>query len=112
MICLQLLMHWARRALSLALARAGSSRPARIAMMVMTTSSSIRVKAADAFGVAVFIVVLSGWSRERCGDRFSAGGTKVGATYSLPLLKPCQTFLNTVARQTILPLSQTLPPTR
>src|SRR6266850_1248796 len=37
-------MHWIACALTLARARAGSNMAARIAMMAMTTSSSIRVK--------------------------------------------------------------------
>src|SRR5436305_7818946 len=44
-ICLLLLMHLAALALSFALARAGSNIAARMAIMAMTTSSSIRVKA-------------------------------------------------------------------
>src|ERR1700690_149460 len=36
-------MHWARWALSLALVSAGNNKAARIAMMAMTTSSSIKV---------------------------------------------------------------------
>src|SRR5215468_6532079 len=42
-ICLQLLCEAERVALALALARAGRSNPARIAMIAMTTSSSMRV---------------------------------------------------------------------
>ena len=41
--CFSLLMHAAPVALSLALLSAGSSMAARIAMMAMTTSNSIRV---------------------------------------------------------------------
>src|ERR1700722_11268149 len=41
----KLLMHLVRMARSLALARAGRSMAARMAMMAMTTRSSIRVKA-------------------------------------------------------------------
>src|SRR6185437_4320540 len=37
-------MHWARRAASRAACTAGSKRPTRIAMIAITTSSSIRVK--------------------------------------------------------------------
>ena len=44
MICLILLKHLIPLAFSLALARAGSSSDARIAMIAITTSSSIRVK--------------------------------------------------------------------
>jgi hypothetical protein len=44
--CFMLFVHWMRLAASLALARAGSNMPARIAMMAMTTSSSMRVNAA------------------------------------------------------------------
>ena len=45
--CLLLFMQEMAWALSLALLRAGRSRAARIAMMAITTSSSMRVKAAD-----------------------------------------------------------------
>ena len=45
-ICFKLAMHRVRFPCSLALAKAGNSRPAKIAMMAMTTSSSIRVKPA------------------------------------------------------------------
>jgi len=44
-ICLRLFTQAMRLAFSLAEARAGNSNAARIAMMAMTTSSSIRVKA-------------------------------------------------------------------
>src|ERR1035437_8564778 len=43
-ICLKLLRHWMRLAFSLAFARAGNNMAARMAIMAMTTSSSIRVK--------------------------------------------------------------------
>src|SRR5690349_6480276 len=43
--CLRLLRQPTVRALSLALARAGKSRAARMAIMAMTTSSSMRVNA-------------------------------------------------------------------
>ena len=42
-ICLRLFLHCVETACDLALARAGSSSAARMAMMAMTTSSSIRV---------------------------------------------------------------------
>ena len=42
-ICRRLLMHFAPWALTLALERAGSSMAARMAMMAMTTNSSIKV---------------------------------------------------------------------
>src|SRR5262245_29603125 len=45
MICLSLLRQAAPVALSLALVRAGNSIAARIAMIAITTSSSIKVKA-------------------------------------------------------------------
>ena len=44
-ICLRLLRHWMRLALSLALDKAGNRSAARMAMMAMTTSSYMRVKA-------------------------------------------------------------------
>ena len=43
--CRRLFVHWMRSALDLALASAGNSRPARIAMIAITTSSSIKVNA-------------------------------------------------------------------
>src|SRR5262245_50131413 len=43
--CLRLLTHWMRVALALAVERAGRSKPARIAMMAITTSNSINVNA-------------------------------------------------------------------
>src|SRR5581483_7238889 len=43
--CLTLFMHWIRLALSLARESAGRIMAARMAMMAMTTNSSIRVKA-------------------------------------------------------------------
>src|SRR5260370_32816765 len=45
--CFKLLRHWMRLALSLALARAGNNIAARIAMMAITTSSSINVNPAE-----------------------------------------------------------------
>src|SRR5436190_15523433 len=44
-ICLRLLAHWMRAAASRACCTAGSKRPIRIEMMVITTSNSISVKA-------------------------------------------------------------------
>src|SRR5437588_8652361 len=44
-ICLSPEMHWVRLAFSLALARAGSSIAARMAIIAITTSNSISVKA-------------------------------------------------------------------
>src|SRR6266851_9770 len=43
--CLRLFKHWTRLARSLALARTGSSIAARMAMMAITTRSSMRVNA-------------------------------------------------------------------
>src|SRR3974377_1312216 len=43
-ICFKLLAHWMRLARSLALASAGNSIAARMAIMAMTTRSSINVK--------------------------------------------------------------------
>src|SRR5437899_6318462 len=54
-----LLRHWICLAFDFARASAGRSRPARIAMMAMTTSSSMRVKAVvrpDGWRKAFFIV--------------------------------------------------------
>jgi hypothetical protein len=42
--CLRLLAHWARIAVALALLKAGNNMAARMAMMAMTTSNSIKVK--------------------------------------------------------------------
>ena len=41
--CFKLLKHWMRLALFLAAAKAGSNIAAKMAMMAMTTSNSIRV---------------------------------------------------------------------
>src|SRR5437868_7688106 len=65
-ICFSLLRHWVRLALSLARASAGRSKAARIAMIAITTSSSINVKAADTkgvrrFGVSSFPAFSIGW---------------------------------------------------
>src|SRR5262249_361672 len=43
-ICLRLLLHWMRAAASRTFWTAGNSRPIRMAMMAMTTRSSISVK--------------------------------------------------------------------
>src|SRR5437868_3542525 len=43
-ICLRLFLHWARAAASRTCWTAGTSRPIRIAMIAITTSSSISVK--------------------------------------------------------------------
>src|SRR5665213_4341265 len=61
-ICLRLLRHWRRLALSLALASAGSSSAAKMAMMAMTTSNSIKVKAARRTAVwfGIFLIWLLG----------------------------------------------------
>src|SRR5436309_3183086 len=45
--CLPLLVQSVLSALAFALARAGSNRPARMAMIAITTSSSMRVKPCD-----------------------------------------------------------------
>src|SRR5689334_24373395 len=46
-ICFRLLTHWDRRAASRAAWTAGSRRAIRTAMIAMTTSNSIRVKARE-----------------------------------------------------------------
>src|SRR5437773_564200 len=46
-ICLQLLRHWTFCALTFAFARAGSNNAAKMAMIAITTSNSIKVKAFD-----------------------------------------------------------------
>src|SRR6478736_7438424 len=43
--CRKLLMHWVRKAFAFALDNAGNNIAARMAMMAITTNSSIRVKA-------------------------------------------------------------------
>src|ERR1700753_3815136 len=53
--CFKLFMHWMRLAFSLAEASAGSSIAARMAMMAMTTSSSINVKPRVTFEGKIFI---------------------------------------------------------
>src|SRR5690606_20694219 len=47
--CLRLLRHFVAPALALALLKAGNNIPARIAMIAMTTNSSIKVKPFDRF---------------------------------------------------------------
>src|ERR1039457_3086163 len=49
--CLMLLIHLTRRALSLALDSAGKSIAARMAMMAITTSNSMRVKPLELLAV-------------------------------------------------------------
>src|ERR1051325_2038607 len=49
--CLRLLVQFASCAFFFALANAGNSNAARMAMIAMTTSNSIRVKASDFFEV-------------------------------------------------------------
>src|SRR5262245_60841382 len=50
-ICLRLLLHFIRAAASRTFWTAGRSRPIRMAMMAITTSSSISVKARRALGL-------------------------------------------------------------
>src|SRR5204862_344616 len=56
--CLLLFMHRMPWALALALAKAGNNRPARMAMMAITTNSSIKVKPLDWEGRVKFFIVL------------------------------------------------------
>ena len=59
-ICLLLLTQYASCALALARDNAGSSSAARIAMIAMTTSSSINVKAAGLWGfILVFMRIVT-----------------------------------------------------
>src|SRR5258707_2002089 len=58
--CLVLLRQLMLGALALARVRAGRSRPARMAMMAMTTSSSIRVKPSEVFGL-FDLCIFTGW---------------------------------------------------
>src|SRR5208283_3655253 len=55
--CLLLLMHWMACALCLALASAGSSIAARIAIMAITTNNSMRVKARAERADAGFVCI-------------------------------------------------------
>src|SRR3954467_12577630 len=55
--CFKLLIQLMRWARAFALASAGRSSPARMAIMAITTNSSIRVKAFDVF-LRVFIILL------------------------------------------------------
>src|SRR5260370_42655104 len=61
--CFWLLKHVAACALNLALDKAGSSIAARIAMIAMTTSNSIRVKAQVLYSLELFA---------RCKQRFDS----------------------------------------
>src|SRR5258708_26844035 len=60
--CLRLLTQLMRAALALALASAGRSKPARMAMMAITTNSSMSVKAPDFGLVMCFMVVFAVFS--------------------------------------------------
>ncbi len=60
--CLRLLVQLMRAALALALASAGKSKPARMAMMAITTNSSMSVKAPDFGLVMCFMVVFAVFS--------------------------------------------------
>src|SRR5687768_13711436 len=65
MSCLTLFRQPAPWAFSLALAKAGRSRPARIAMMAMTTSSSINVKAVER---QLLLMVVTPTGADKLGD--------------------------------------------
>ncbi len=80
MSCLLLFMHEMPCALVLALARAGNNMPAKMAIMAITTSNSIRVKPPRlAWGVYCFFILIdkkingrywmAGWARtiDGCG---------------------------------------------
>src|ERR1051326_6635171 len=55
--CLRLLLHWARMAEALALPSAGKSIAAKMAIMAMTTRSSMRVNACGLdFGWALLVI--------------------------------------------------------
>ena len=54
--CFILAVHLIREALAFALAKAGRSNPARMAMIAMTTSSSISVKPKPRFRQRLFII--------------------------------------------------------
>src|SRR5262245_12218367 len=67
--CLLLLTHCVRTALSFALERAGSSIAARMAMIAITTKSSINVKPHDfgllqRNGVFIGLILLRGFRRD------------------------------------------------
>src|SRR5205807_4210152 len=77
-ICLRLLEHLARAAASRTFWTAGRSRPIRIAMMAMTTSSSIRVKPAGRPGEEV-TGVLSSLQEERAQLGGAGGDSRLQA---------------------------------
>src|SRR5262245_53970256 len=57
MICFRLLTQLMRRPFSLALARAGRSKPARMAIMAITTNNSISVNAERGLEFSFFIML-------------------------------------------------------
>src|SRR3954447_9619598 len=62
-ICLRLLAHLVRAAASRTFCTAGRSRPIRIAMIAMTTNSSIRVNAGRQLDRDVMVAVLREYAR-------------------------------------------------
>src|SRR5262249_35807366 len=74
--CLRLLLHWARRAASRAACTAGSSSAINTAMMAITTSNSIRVKALHPCRFFIFNLEINGPNglADRSTDRRSNGG--------------------------------------
>src|SRR5580698_4485957 len=94
-ISLRLFEHWDRLARSLALAKAGSSMAARMAMMAMTTRSSIKVKP----GWRAGLLVPGQWLEVGI---FVATGvcTGIGSDFCLivPLLGACRQLDKLVTR--------------
>src|SRR6266540_4592283 len=94
-ICLRLLTQLMRWARALALAKAGRSRPARMAMMAITTSNSISVKAPSLGLVLVITIVffiLSGSRNIKLGDEF---GCQLDSEINLAARMPhCGTHVN------------------
>ena len=85
--CLALLRHWMRLARSLALAMAGSRIEARIAMIAMTTKSSINVKPAPSQATRLRQASRNTGARE--GGRRLEAVFMARYSYSSCLLKQC-----------------------
>src|SRR5215469_5455122 len=58
--CFKLELHWTRRASALAPERVGRSSAARIPIMAMVTSNSIKVNAAEAHRMDFFVIRFMG----------------------------------------------------
>jgi hypothetical protein len=75
--CLQLLVQEIWRAFSLALLRAGSNMAARMAMMAMTTKSSMRVKCRRKRRVMVFSFNIFSFNELKMSERDKAAEAKM-----------------------------------